>query len=378
MRITGHLRRIEILHRAVVRWRLFWKRAVAEFARLGSRFGWPGPPVGVFSLNDIEGAAHIVAAGQTLIPAKSGSLREHCGLGQNGQQPWPIFWTHIHSARLIGSTLGVVNDRNLLLAESALNLKYYRDDPAYNILRVPPPIHLEGSWTSLKARWVSYFHWMTDCLPRLAVLDQFPADCGILVPALKFAYQRQTLDLLGLMPRVRETTEQHIIVEDYYFSSFTGMTACDNPYAIKFLRSRFLPLADPDAPTYEKIYIHRKNKTRGIQNDSEVLEFFSGLNWTIVDLEQFTLRQQIQIFKKARIICSQHGAAFANLAYASPGCAVIEMLAENYLNGCFEGMSDYLGLSYRHVIFPADRESRMQVHIPTLKATISDLERQIP
>lgn len=344
----------------------FLKRALLEFLlRLGRSLGPAsadsrfGPPKGLFSECQLvrEGVVpgRVILDRQPTKPLVPGSLREACGFHQNDQQPWPIFWSHRREARLVSSSLALLDEQKRLCLEAAFMEQGLPHEPGYRYFRLPPATRLAGSWTSLISRWSPGFHhWFMDALPRLALLDQFPATTRILVPDPLQPYEVETLKMMGLFGRVRPTAERHLIVEDYFFSSPTAMTGCWNPFAVEFLRRSLLDQGDPDWDSPRRFYIRRVGRSRGIANEAEVLRFFEQRGWAILDLERMSMARQIRLFSRADQIAGLHGAAFTNLLWCRPGCVVRELCARTFLNGVYEGMADCLQLNYRHLICDSD------------------------
>lgn len=370
------LRRLPPLHRA-----LKWTRrralpglrnlGIESLRRVSPRNPCWGPPRGLFSLRDlirrgeIEGRIVLEDQGAPRLP--DGSLQVRSGLNQHASQPWPILWSRHREARLVGPGLASMNDHKELALESVYH-RFHRNEPAYRGARLPPPIRLPGRWTSLVSWWTpngvladvsvtgvpTFSHWVMDALPRLALLKEFPADTGILVPPVLARYQQETLKLLGLADRVRPTPERHLVVEDYYFSSPTAMIACYNPYGVAFLRSAFLPKADPEYHGPKRFVIQRKGKSRGIKNEQEVHDFFRGLGWEILDTEKLTFAQEIKLFAEAEAFAGMLGSGFTNGIWSRPGCKVITFVADNWLDGWVEWICDVNALEYRYQVFPSD------------------------
>ena len=256
-----------------------------------------------------------------------------------------------------------------------VSVEHHPGDPAFRSVWLPRPVALAGNWTSIVSRWTwpgNYYHWFTDALPRLALLDRLPGDTRVLVPSNLQPFQRETLRWMGLGERYRETPERHLRVENYFFSAPTAMTGCTNPYAVGFLRDCFLPLADDAFRGPTKIYLTRRGKARGAVNEEEVEAFLSRRGWTSVDPETLTVAQQIQLFAGARAVCGVHGAGFTNMLWCSPGCAVIELMADNYLNGCFESISACLDIQHQYLVFPGDDESRIHVALDRLARVLPE------
>ena len=293
-----------------------------------------------------------------------GSLRELSKLNQNGFQPWPYFWVHSGEAQLVGSTLVLLDRQKKACYESMFCESCMDEDPGYNYLFHPPETRLAGNWTSLVARWgSSYYHWLHDALPRLGVLGELPEDTRILMPPQLARYMTESLEMLGLSHRVRPTSETNLVVENFYLLAPTAMTGCYNPYAVEFLRSRFLTKIGAAEAFPKRFFITRRGKTRGIVNEEELIACVKGLGWAVVDTEELSFRGQIELFSQAEAICGLHGAAFANLVWCRPGLRVLELCARSFLNGCYEALAEAVGCEHHFLVFEGDESHRILVDL---------------
>lgn len=346
-------------------WLWIWRKLIPD----GVAFG---PPKGAFSI--YEGVQSGVIPGRIVVvdqpPPKvpAGALRRIAGLQQHLPMAYPVFWSRHSHARLVGPTLLLMNDRKRVAIESAWGRFFLPGDPGYHQFRRPAAISLSGNWTSLVSYWSQGFcHWIIDTLPRCALLNEFPPDTRVLVPARLHAYQHETLRWLGLEERIRPTSEQHIVVENYFFTAPTGMSGAFAPYAVDYLRRTFLNRRDLAFHTPKKIYIRRVNAGRGIVNDAEVTALFERLGWGIYDTERLTMAQQIQLFAEAEAVCALHGAALTNLVWCRPGTRVVEIVASTFMNGVYEGISEAAGLDYRFLLCPGDADFRARVDVRQLE-----------
>ena len=344
---------------------------VRRISPVNPRFG---PAKGSFpayeELREGRVPGRVIFGSQQVIRAGPSSLRTKADMNQQGFQPWPFFWCSYKPARLIGRTLVPVDSDKRIALEGAYNQHCLRADPAYRTLSLPRAVMLEGNWTSLVSQWTltaNFYHWFMDALPRLAALDELPKDTRILVPSSIRRYARETLGWLGLEGRYRLAPERHLLVEHFHFISPVTMTGCDNPFAINFLRDKFLGRADKTYSGPKRFYIQRIGKGRGVRNEAEVIAFFQDLGWGIVDPEALTLAQQIQLYSQAEAICGVHGAGFTNLLWCQPNCHIIELCADNCLNGCYEGIAQYADLDYQYVICKGDELFRAFVGLEALK-----------
>ena len=356
-----------LLREAVVR----VKKLFVEMVRSSGNGFRLGGPRGFFSglvLLERGWWGRVLLSGQELplLPVKS--LILETGHNQNGRQPWPVFWIRMKETRLVGRSLAPIDSAKKVMIEAVYGAEFGVADPSYNYFYIHSPLRLEGCWTSIISQWSSgYYHWFNDALPRLAPLGEFPDETRILIRGPLFPYQRESLEMLGLIDRIRETKENHLIIEDYYFSSPPGMTGCTNPYVVNWLREKFLPYRAL-IETPKRFFIKRKGKTRGIINQEEIAEYFISQGWAVIDLESLSFADQIAWFANAEAIIGEHGGGFANLVWCHPGCRAIELCAHNFKNGCYEGISLNLNLCHEFQIFSSSRLSTFYVPITAFKS----------
>lgn len=368
------------------------KRAVqraGQFAREVLRFCLPasspfGLPKGSYSDSPLQPQAgdppgRLVLADQGAPAVTERSLMIRCGLHQHQEQPWPIFWRQLPRAHLVGPSLAVLDQNKRVWLESAYGSKRVRADPAYNHFVHGSPTGLAGNWTSLISRWVptasppNFAHWLLDALPRLALLKDFPPDTRILVPASSPPFQSETLRWLGLTDRCRPTAETNLRVENYFFSSPVSMVVCYSPYAVDFLRANFLRFAETAPASPKRFFVRRTGPIRNVTNEAEVLQFFQTRGWAIVDTATLSMARQIQYFSQAEAICAIHGASLTNCVWCSAGCKVVELLADNYLNGCFEWICGVVKAEHSYRIFPADALLSATIDLKELENSLAAL-----
>jgi hypothetical protein len=58
------------------------------------------------------------------------------------------------------------------------------------------------------------------------------------------------------------------------------------------------------------------------------------------------------------------------LVWARPQCRVLELLADNFLNGVYEGLAEAVGARHRFLICPGDADLRARVDLRQLEAAL--------
>ncbi len=299
-----------------------------------------------------------------------------CRRSQHLQQPFPVFWIRRKKARLIGPGLAHINDRKEVSIEAVYGRPYLKSDPADQFFIRGEPARLEGPWTSVISRWMpanrpaAYGHWLIDVLPRLAVLNEFPAQTRILVPAHRARYQVESMEMLKLSDRCRWTKETYIEVEDYYFSSAPSAIACYSPYTVQCVQKMFLPLIDRQKATPKRFFVRRTGATRNMTNEAEVLEFFEKSGWTVVDLAGLGFAEQIAWFAGAEAVAGIHGSGMTNSLWCPRGCKILELFSDQYIAGDAEWIAQCTGAEYHSLIFPSDHAVNAIVDLNRVRTTL--------
>jgi capsular polysaccharide biosynthesis protein len=69
--------------------------------------------------------------------------------------------------------------------------------------------------------------------------------------------------------------------------------------------------------------------------------------YTIIDLEDYSLAEQINYFYHAEDIIGVHGAGFAHMCFTK--APVLDIIVENFYMGYFEKLSETFGLKYEYL-----------------------------
>ena len=74
-----------------------------------------------------------------------------------------------------------------------------------------------------------------------------------------------------------------------------------------------------------------------------------------VRLEELSLFDQIRLFRQAEAIVAPHGSALTNLGFCRPGCLVIELLMDAYVDWSYRNLAALMRLRYDCVLGRARR-----------------------
>jgi capsular polysaccharide biosynthesis protein len=260
---------------------------------------------------------------------------------------------------------GHVTRDSLLVDE----LSRYLDEPIerHRLLRSCRPFHrlkeIDGPVLSLAAPCqYNYYHWMLEALPKLALFRRqgAPETAPVYAESGK-AFQSASLDLLGIAPASRIDSRRHqsIRARALWAATIPSPSGAAHPWAVDWLRhSFFAALPATDEPPIGCLVVSRRQaSSRKVVNEDELLAALTPLQPTCVVLEELSLTQQIDHFRRARLIVAPHGAGLTNLIFARPEVTVLELFGATYRNRCFERLAAAVGCGYQALIHDDARDS---------------------
>lgn len=282
--------------------------------------------------------------------------------------------------RVLGPHRAVLTGQGALVHEISryFGTRHPLEHPVFLNPRPSPPLEVAGRLGVLASRADgNYYHFLFDALPRLAIFEQSglaPVDRWY-VPS-RTSFQRELLELFGLDPIVNAAAYPHVRAETLVVPGPPAMSEKNPPWVVEFLRARLLPHVSVSAPR-RRLYVTRGAGThnRTVCNEVAVRNLLAARGFELIDPGSLSVRAQIAAFAEAALIVAPHGAALANLAFASPGAAVIELFPA----GCV--LPDYWrlacgvpGLRYRYLSAPGPRLSRAAAIVRDIDVDLAALD----
>lgn len=307
----------------------------------------------------------------------------------DGQHFRPVGVAELPGGRALGPHHAVVSGRGDLVHEVSwyFGTRRPRQHPVFVQPFPSRPTRVEGSLGVLAARGdVNYYHYLMDVITKLGVLEQTPS---ITTPERWYAsvsgppFQRQLLELAGvpLDDVVDAVRHPHVRADLLVVPAPPEMVERNPPWAVAWLRDRLLPRVDVTGPR-RRIYVTRgpSANNRTVVNDDEVTALLTERGFEMVDPGQLSVADQIRTFATAEVIVATHGAALANLVFASPGSTVIELFPEGCLLPDYWRMASGVpGLTYRYLgrTGPAPRRGRSAAIVRDIDVDVPALTRML-
>lgn len=193
----------------------------------------------------------------------------------------------------------------------------------------------------------NYAHWLTEILPRVhlfCVNEQFK-DIPIIINDDLHDNLIESLSRLDDKRKIITLSEKKALnVRELYITSPSGYIPFDsrnheqklgkgrcifNSHALLLMKNHVLHsignYTKNKSPS--KIFLRRNSHYRLIKNELCLQKKLISMGFTVIDPEQLSFSEQVQIFSNAEIVVGATGAAFANLIFCMPTTQIIICLS---------------------------------------------------
>ncbi len=259
--------------------------------------------------------------------------------------------------RVFGPTVSVVDESGELLADVAVEWgRKAEENWVFRRLLLPKPQPVSGRTLVLASTGGdTYFHWMTDVLPRLGLARRGGYDPAsfdwVLVNGLTHPFQQETLKHLGIYASrclAFHKKELAYEMEEALLPSLPGVPGVVPPETVEFLQSTF-PTKKNGAG--RKLFIGRGGaEHRALIHEGKIAAMLSERGFDSVDCGKMSVQEQAEVFGSAEVVVGAHGAALTNLVFCRPGTPVVELFSPAYVNPCYRDLCVAAGLRHAAVI----------------------------
>lgn len=212
----------------------------------------------------------------------------------------------------------------------------------------------------------NFTHWLIDVVPRirifkhkfnLKIIDKF------FIPSLKYRFQLETLELLGINRNKIITSEnyKHIAAKNIFATSHP----CNHhpmkvkKWSLNYIRNLYLK--KNRNRKFSKIFIERDQlgliefnnlrkfkNLRVLLNEMEIKKFLISKGFKVIKPENFSFTKQVQIFSNASFVIGMYGAAMMMISFCKKKTKIIE-IKPNKGGNEFKNISKLIGLKHKQI-----------------------------
>lgn len=216
---------------------------------------------------------------------------------------------------------------------------------------------IHDQWTQ------NYYHWITQALPRLLMLQQANKSFLLLLPEdHQTEFHISSLRLMGVNSWETLTVgDIYYEIQNLSYPSHDIQIGDYNDDLIKVL-SKKLTASVVKMKTKSRIWINRRNRnSRRIVNEEEVLYVVRSFEFEIIEFELLSFEEQIQLMNQANVVAGVHGAGLTNMIFMKPNSKVFELTTQ--MDGgqyYYYTLSNALNHKYYYQLCKTEREATIQ------------------
>ena len=205
-----------------------------------------------------------------------------------------------------------------------------------------PPVAVAGTVLSLLAgggaAMGNYYHWLIDSLPRLHLVQAaglLDTVDYVLVYDRRARFVLDALAGLGFGPeRVLDVrTHRHLRADNLLVTTPVRGGGRHAPHWLRpFLQATYLPLPASVRRFGPRVFISRRDaQMRRLLNEAEAEAVLHPLGFETHTLSELSFLEKVSLFSGATAIVGTVGAGMANLMFAPPGTALLELHPRSFV-----------------------------------------------
>ncbi|WP_378410517.1 glycosyltransferase family 61 protein [Rhodocytophaga aerolata] len=219
------------------------------------------------------------------------------------------------------------------------------------VLRRKKVVLQDGNYLFVFNVWYQgYFHWLTECLPKLYLIKDFLHQYTLLLPDNISSFHRSSLKAFQFKEILYFSTNEYLAIPNLDIITQLAETGSYNIQLIKHMRSYFNDYFSFTETSIlaEKIYIsRRKASRRKIINEEHVEKLLSDAGFYSIIMEDFSFEEQIAIMRQCKYLISMHGAGLTNMLFMPTNTCVLEFRPEgDESNLCYFSLASALNIFY--------------------------------
>jgi capsular polysaccharide biosynthesis protein len=129
------------------------------------------------------------------------------------------------------------------------------------------------------------------------------------------------------------------------------------------MRKALLAKGDKNYSGPRKFFLQRTAKRRPVENMAEICDFFRSKGWAVVKDLDLTFAETIKLFSEAEAVCSNMGSNMSNVLFCPPGCLVMHLVPDVFLDGWIDWIAEVCKLNYHFSIVPCGGFNTTKVSI---------------
>ena len=225
--------------------------------------------------------------------------------------------------------------------------KHYED--AYQKECQKPSDVINGNTLLLGGQWASeFYHFIFEVLGKITLFCRF-LELQCIDNIVLRGYDKPFINdaIRHLVPSRIKIIKSEYLRNVKFETVFLPSMICDPGFTcrqhVRFLRNSFQKIRckTNQYDSQLKLFINRRNTRRLICSDGNIKSICEFSEFQIVNMEDLSLLEQIELSQSAKVIAGPHGAGLSNLVFSD--AKLIEFVGKHYNNTCYLDLALHSG-----------------------------------
>jgi capsular polysaccharide biosynthesis protein len=224
----------------------------------------------------------------------------------------------------------------------------------------------------------SFYHFTLECMVKVYLLREYIniENTVFIFPRNHFSHHKQWFEIVGLKNIIFLDTNEVIVTPLAISTNFPNRDLNYHEVILWEFRTWILEkIQNVKVINSKKIFVGRAiNRIRNLKNQNELAEKLSAIGFDYVEMENYSIVEQINIFRNAEQIIAVHGASLALLTFCSKETKIIDLIHKDFMyQYCFLKLSKIMNLNYLMVPCEGDFAEKGKAGFADIYANINEI-----
>jgi len=208
------------------------------------------------------------------------------------------------------------------------------------------------------AFYTNYYHFTSEALPRLYLIRNLAPEVNLIIHEAAPKFVKEYVALFNFKHIVFIKDNELALTEKVIFPTFTALGLSQNGELMKemalWIKNRINPKFNY-LKNFQNVYISRQKAAyRKLLNENELISLIEDYDFKIVNLEDYTVAEQIYLLSQTKNLIGVQGAGMTNLLYMPDGGLIINLIHQIHYDLCFYNLTSSLNKDHDYVLLQSD------------------------
>jgi len=208
------------------------------------------------------------------------------------------------------------------------------------------------------AYFSNYYHFTSEVLPRIYLIRDLAPEVNLLLHEASPKFVQEYVSLFNFKNIIYIKDDELALTEALIFPTFTAPGLSQNGELMKEMAQWIktqVPFKSDHLEGFPNIYISRgKAAYRKLLNEQELIAVIKDYDFKIVNLEDYSVAEQIYLLSQTRNLIAAQGAGMTNLLYMPAGGLIINLIHQEHHDLSFYNLTSSLNKNHDYILLQSN------------------------